>query len=256
MTGRNSAPSRLPATELGSHFADADTVGAVALHSGGCGLIIGFNQDHHPVSLMLFRPEPTVALAVGGLRFAQLIAFRALAIGAHVVVQTGRPTAWSTFARSAAPSPYAIRLISPQAHHEQPGTVNQPQLLIVDSESGAVAEAEERSVAGWSAVLTVRAQLSGWDTPTLARADLALMQRLSPAEAELACTTMNVPDAEGPITRLRGDMVALITHSTLRWARIGQTMIERQLIGPIDRVYGTAEGVSRPGHRAAEQTGG
>jgi len=238
MTRRSSALNRFPATQLGTHLADADTVDAITVHSGGCGLAIGVNQHGSPVLIRLFRTEPTVALAVGGLRFAQLIGFRALAVGAQVVVHTGRPDAWLVFARLCAPHPDAIRLISPRSGPAPPGAVNQPQLLIIDSESGALAEPETPPAGSWSTVLTVRDELSGWDAPALVRADIVLLQRLSPAEAKLAAQTMNVPDVERPITQVSGDMVALITHSALRWARIAQTEAERRLIGPIDRHYG------------------
>lgn len=236
MTGQASFPRRLPATQLGVHLADPDTADAVTVHSAGGGLIVGADQHGNPVTMTLFRPEPTLALLVGALRFAQLIAFRALAIGAQVLVQTGRTTAWSTFARESALR-WGTSPTSPGVNQEHQATVNRPRLLIVgDSESSGTAE--PLAAGAWSTVLMVRNELSETDTSALERADLALMQRLSTAEARLVCPIMNVPDEERTMTRVRGDMVALITHSHLRWARVVETMIERRVIGPIDRFSG------------------
>ncbi len=230
----------LPASELGVHLADADTADALSIHTGGCGLIIGVNDYGRPVAITLFRPEPTAVLAVGGLRLAQLIAFRALGIGAQLFVETGRPAAWSSFARESGLE-WGASHIRTQVGHAQRGTLDQPQLLVVDSESSAVAEAEERTSGPWSAVLTVRSQLSAWDTAELARADLVLMQRLSDAEAKVACPLMNLPDCERALTMLRSDAVALITHSELRIVRVDQTSIEQRVIGEIDRLAEMAQ---------------
>jgi len=219
------------------HLADADTADVVTVHTDGAGLIIGVNNHGQPVAIRLFRPELTSALAVGGLRFAQLITFRALAVGAQVVVQTGRPTAWSPFARMCAASAEAL-WINPDVEEDGPGTVNHPQLRVVDSESPAAVEGETQAAHQWSTVLTVREHLSGWDTPALARMDLALMQRLSPAEAHVVAATVNVPDFERQVAALTGRMVALITPATLHWARVAQTDIENRVIGPIDPAYG------------------
>lgn len=233
-TARSTAVSRLPASQLGIHLADTATVNALNLHSGGSGLIMGVNRHGYPVTVLLFRQEPTTALALGGLRFAQLIGFRALALGASVLVQTGRPAAWSSFARNS-DLDWGTHPTSQHVEPAETATIDHPQLLIVDGEPSAVIEGEPRSPGPWSTVLTVREQVTGWDASTLARADLVLTQRLSASEAAIACPILNATEHEREITRLPDDMVALVTHSELHFVRIAQTEIERDLIGPVDR---------------------
>ncbi len=230
----------LPLPQLGVHLADGDTADALSIVTGGCGLIMGVNDYGKPVTIGLFRPEPTAVLVVGSLPLAQLVAFRALGIGAQLFVETGRPAAWSHFARESGLD-WGASHISTQVGHSQRGTPDQSQLLIVDSESSVVAEAEERTVGAWSAVLTVRSQLSGWDTTELARADLVVMQRLSEVEASLACPIMNVPQCEQTLTTLAPDMVALIERAEVRTVRVAQTSIEYRAIGEIDRMTGMSQ---------------
>lgn len=227
---------RVPPSQLGVHVADDDTAGALFLDSGGWGLVMGVDDHARPVTIMLFRREPTVAVAIGAVRFAQLIAFRALAVGAQVLVQTPRPTAWSTFARGGDLT-WGASGTAPQRNQEVAVTTDQPQLLVIDSESRPIAEPDTQPHVGdsWSTVLTVRSQLSNWDASVVARADLALTQRLSAGESRLLCTAMNIPDAEEALTRLGDDVVALVSHSGVRFARIAQTTIERRLIGPLNR---------------------
>ncbi len=222
--------SQLPANQIGIHLADPASIASITMSTGGSGLVIGVDQHGKPVVLRLFRPEPTTAFAVGGLRFAQLIAFRALAVGAQIIVQTGRPTAWGTFGRVTADPPDAIRVVPPGTPHDRPGSADRPQLVVLDGDSSA-ADAERRASGGWAAVLTVRDQLTAWDIDAFVRADLVLMQTLSAMEAALVCSALNLADVEQSLTRLPADIITLVSHGTLRWARISQTPIEQQMLG-------------------------
>lgn len=240
---RTTAPSRLPATQLGVHAADADTTDVLAVHAAGHGLIVGVNEHGRPVTIMLFRPEPTAAVVVGGVRFAQLIAFRALAIGAHVLVQTDRPHAWASFAGDC-DLDWGNDTAAADLHHESPAASYEPQLVIVDTD--ATADAPPPPVRAWSTVLTVRSHLSGWDTAALGRADVALLQRLSPEEANVAAAVINVPEFEQANRDLDDDMVALVSHAQLRVVRIAQTTTEHRMIGPVGRSFQAAQDTGQP----------
>ncbi|HEV2088088.1 MAG TPA: hypothetical protein VGR21_07235 [Cryptosporangiaceae bacterium] len=226
--------SHLPSNQLGIHVTDPGSLASITVSPGGSGLVIGVDQHGKPVVIKLFRPEPTTAFAVGGLRFAQLIAFRALAVGAQIIVQTGRPTAWGTFGRVTADPPDAIRVVPPGTPHDRPGKADRPVLVVLDGDSSA-ADSERRASGGWAAVLTVRDQLTAWDIDAFVRADIVLMQTLSPVESALVCSALNLADIEQSLTRLPADIVTLVSHGTLRWARIAQTPIEQQVIGSVLR---------------------
>ena len=61
--------------------------------------MLGVNRHGTPVVIRPFRAEPTRAVLIGGLRCAEMLTLRALALGAHVTVQSTRPDAWSPFLR-------------------------------------------------------------------------------------------------------------------------------------------------------------
>lgn len=222
----------LPMTQMGSHVVHADPAGAIALHTGGAGLIIGVDQENNPMTIGLFRPEPTTAVAISGLALAQLLSFRALAIGAHVLIQTPRPGAWESFVHLAAGSTGAIRQVE-RAGFDQSGTANQPQLLLIDNDSSATTQ--NRPGASFATALTVHDQLTQWNAGSLTGADIVLLQGLSLAEARLAGSALGIANPERILAGLPSDEVVLVARNSLRTSRITETSIEQWLIGPIAR---------------------
>jgi ESX secretion system protein EccE len=203
---------------------------------GGEGLMLGMNRKGEPVVVRLFRPEPTRAALVGGLRCAQTLILRALAIGAQVVLQSGRPYAWEPFLRGLCGE--QVTLVVPGWIDElRPATPMRPQLLVVDvgplGATGAVVESP------WRATLLVRDELTAADVDVLASADLALLQPLGPQEAALAAAALGLGESAGWLTRIRGDMLGvMVGRRTLRWALLSSTPIEQQLIGAVTRTGG------------------
>jgi type VII secretion protein EccE len=197
---------------------------------GAAGLMIGTNRHGAPVLARLFRAEPTRALVVGGVRCAQLIVVRAMALGARVVVQTARPSAWEPFVRGVSMPGETIAVVPPgRPVAAQPGTPLHPLLIVVDV--GPVA-ADGLAGGGWQASLVVRDELAAVDTDALGRVDLVVLQPLRPEEAALAGSTLGLGDAAGWLTRIRPDMVGVVNRRAVRWALLSPTSIEQQLIGP------------------------
>jgi ESX secretion system protein EccE len=194
---------------------------------GGDGLMIGTNRHGAPVTLRLFRPEPTRLVLIGGVRAAQLLALRAMALGAQVVVQTSRPYAWEPFARGVSAPGETIALI-PAGRQVAlpPGTPMRPLLLVVD-----VGPVGADGGAGWQATMVVRDELAPVDVDALSRADLVLLQPLRPDEAALAAGTLGLGEAQEWLTRIREDMVGVVNRRSVRWALLTATPIERQLVG-------------------------
>ncbi|MDQ3734960.1 MAG: hypothetical protein M3400_13390 [Actinomycetota bacterium] len=221
-----------PMTQMGSHVLHVEPAGAIALHTGGAGLIIGVDQDNKPMTIGLFRPEPTTAVAISGLALAQLLCFRSLAIGAHVLVQTPRPGAWESFVHLSAGSTGAIRQVE-RAGADQSGTANQPQLLLIDNDSSATTQ--NRPGASFATALTVHDQLTQWNAGSLTGADIVLLQGLSLAEARLAGSALGIANPERVLAGLPHDEVVLVARNSLRTSQIKETSIEQWLIGPIAR---------------------
>jgi type VII secretion protein EccE len=210
--------------------ARADLLDDLQLPIGNAGLMVGNNRRGEPVIARLFRPEQTRALLVGGVPCAQLVALRAMALGARVVVQTARPQAWEPFVRGAAVPGEAIAVIPPgRAVEIPPGSALHPLLVVVDI--GPVG-ADTRPGAGWQATLVVRDDFSPADADAASRADLLLVQPLRQEEAALVGAALGLGEAAKWLTQIRTDMVGVINRRSVRWAVLSQTPIEAQLIGP------------------------
>ncbi|WP_446220529.1 type VII secretion protein EccE [Micromonospora sp. IBHARD004] len=218
---------------LASARADG-TVGGPALDAlelslGEAGLMVGANRHGGAVTVRLFRPEPTRVLLVGGVRVAQLLVLRALALGARVVVQTARPRAWEPFVRGVGAPGGAVPVIPPgRPVGGPPGSPLQPLLLVVDAGAAPDGAGPE---AAWQSTLVVRDGLTPADVDALARADLAILQPLDPGEATLAGGALGLGGSAEWLTRIRDDMVAVVNRRALRWALLSPTPIESQLVG-------------------------
>ncbi|MFC0007824.1 type VII secretion protein EccE [Micromonospora siamensis] len=206
-----------------------DGDGPAELTLGDAGLMVGANRHGGAVTVRLFRPEGTRVLLVGGLRAAQLITVRAMALGAAVVVQTGRPRSWEPFVRGVAATSGTIPVLPPgRPVGDAPGTSLRPLLLVLDV--GPV-PADPAPGPAWRSTLVVRDELTPADVDALARADLAVLQPLDPAEAALAGTALGLGGTADWLTRIREDMVAVVNRRALRWALLSPTPIESQVIG-------------------------
>ncbi|SNS18095.1 type VII secretion protein EccE [Actinoplanes regularis] len=107
--------------------------GRLVLPTGRAGVVVGRDRHGRPLQVRLFRPEPTQVMLVGGLQCAQLLAFRALAVGARVLVRTRRPQEWVPFARGTAAASDSI-LLAPPGHSVEmpPGAPLRPLLTVLD----------------------------------------------------------------------------------------------------------------------------
>lgn len=211
---------------------------------GGTGLMLGTNRHGEPLTVRLFRPEPTRAALIGGVRAAQLIALRAMALGARVAVQTTRPQAWAPFVGAVSGPGEAIVVVpAGRPVPEASATALRPLLVVVDAgpvPADAAPGARRGSGAteadiGWRASLLIRDELALPDLDAISRADLVVLQPLRPDEAALAAVTLGLGDAAEWLTHIREDMVGIVHLRSVRWALLSATPIELQLIGAPNR---------------------
>jgi hypothetical protein len=182
----------------------------------------------------LFRSEMTRVLLVGGVRGAQLMALRAMAVGARVVVQTSRPQAWDRFVSGTAGPTDSIVVLSPGHPVQVPvGTPLRPLLVVVDVGPVGV---DTRAGPGWQATLVVRDDFGPADVDVAARADLLVLQPLRADEAEAIGAAVGLGETANLLTRIRPDMIGLVNRQAVRWAALAQTSIEAHLIGPPTRL--------------------
>ncbi|MGC5017174.1 type VII secretion protein EccE [Micromonospora sp. DT47] len=219
----------LPLAVAGVPAAGSPGLGSLELTLGDAGLMVGTNRHGGAVTVRLFRAEGTRLVLVGGVRAAQLLVLRAMALGARVVVQTRRPRGWEPFVRGVGNTGGGIAVIPPgRPVGGAVGSPLRPLLLVVDA--GAVA-AEPTPGPAWAATLVVREELAPADVDTLGRADLAVLQPLDQQEAALAGAALGLGGSAEWLTRIREDMVAVVNRRALRWALLSPTPIESQLIG-------------------------
>lgn len=221
-------------SQIGGHLADADTADAVRVHTGGAGMILGADHRGRAVTATVFRPEPTAVVTVGSLGLAQLVGFRALALGAHLVVATARPSAWASLGAVSATTVGGMQIVPPDVPLQGQGSTRSPLLLVRDSDAVAAAGGIP-AVLSWTTLLTVREQVGSWDTGPYASADLVLVQGLAPPEAEVLCPALSIPEYREAFCAVPPGTIGLVTQGGVTWARVAQTAVEHQVIGPIER---------------------
>jgi type VII secretion protein EccE len=209
--------------------ADPATLDALELPVGEAGLMVGANRRGGAVTIRLFRAEGTRLVLVGGVRAAQLVALRAMALGARVAIRTTRPRAWERFVRGVGTPDGPIPVLPPgRSLGGLAGSPLRPLLLVVDA---GPAPGDDGPGPAWRSTLVVRDDLAPADADALGRADLVVLQRLGPGEAGLAGAALGLGGSAQWLTRIREDMVAVVNRRALRWALLSPTPIESQLVG-------------------------
>ena len=112
------------------------------------------------------------------------------------------------------------------------GSARHPLLIVVDV--GPVA-GDRRSGPGRQATLVMRDEFTAADVAGAARADLLILQPLDAGEAALVGDAVGLGEGAQWMTRIRPDMVGVVSRHAVRWAALAQTPLEALLIGPAVR---------------------
>lgn len=222
--------SVLPPTQLGLHRADQATADALTMRAAGAGLFLGRDDDGGAFVLSVLRPEPTVGVLVGSVGLAKLICFRAVAVGAEVVVATSRPATWTPFANLAGGGADVVRIV--QKVEEGPrATRERPLLVIVDSESGASIDLV-RGVP-WATTLSVYEDLSQWNQSALQNAEVAIVQPLSRGAAKVAARAFHLSDSGRRLTEGDTDLVWVVAREESHRCHVTLSSVETWVVGPL-----------------------
>lgn len=81
----------------------------IAVPTGGCGQLIGADHRGQGIAVPLIGDGTRHLEVIGKLDLAQQVILRAIALGAHVVVHTGRPEAWQTMVANVG-APHSLSL--------------------------------------------------------------------------------------------------------------------------------------------------
>jgi hypothetical protein len=222
--------SRLPRLRIGSHVADAAAVARLGIPSSGTGLILGADRERRPVPVRVFRPEPTRITLVGGTWAAQLVAFRALALGVRVVVLTVEPTFWHGVGERATGRGDRMGVLTGEQQIAVSGTAQQPILIIYDL--GLSGPTNPAPLGGWQTQLTVLRQLDHTGVPPVQECHLVMLQRLGDAEAALAGSALRLSEQSVRLLQvMEDDMLAMLGGGADRYVWVAQTDVERRYTG-------------------------
>lgn len=227
--------SLLPPTLLGVRLGDDETIAALQISAGGAGLIIGQDDDGNHLVVQMFGPEPVDYAVLGPLWLRQVLVFRAMALGAHVVVETARPDAWGPFVRVAAGTGGELRC-TPRLDRVPYGRPNRPVLALRDSDS---ALGDAGGAAGpWTAVVSASERATQWNIDDLTRADVVFAAPMPAASASLLSAALALPDGGSGLADLEADQIAIAARGYLSRVRLGITSAERWLTSPVQSSEG------------------
>jgi hypothetical protein len=221
---------RLARLRIGSHTVSRSALAKMRLTPASSGLILGMDRHKSPVLVRMFRPAPTRVALVGGVWAGQLVAFRALALGARVVVVTTDPYAWQGFGQRATGQADRVAVTTVEQPIALTGSVRQPVLVIYDQ--GGVGANAPQPLAPWQTQLTIVRRLDQAGVAPVRESDTVLLQRLTGPEAAVAGPALRLPASSIQFLQvMANDVVALVDGGTDRYVWLTQTDVERQYAG-------------------------
>ncbi|HEU4423910.1 MAG TPA: hypothetical protein VFR67_15370 [Pilimelia sp.] len=228
--GHRIPSGRLTPLRIGSHTASRSALALLRISAPGTGLILGADRAQRPVSVRFFRPGPYRAALVGGVWAGQLIAFRALAIGARVAVVTAEPHAWQGFGERSTGRGDRVAILAAEQPLELPAAPHEPALIVYDL--GMAGARSPQPLGPWQTQLTLLRRLDQSGVPSVQDCDLVLLQRLAATEVALIGATLQLPAQSARFLQVMpDDMVALVGGGAERYVWLTQTDVERQFAG-------------------------
>jgi len=196
------------------------------------GLFLGHDRRNRPIVVRMFAPQPTQLTVVGGGWLGQLLVFRALAMGARAIIRSNAPEQWYGFGQAATGRNDRVQVGGVDQAVGAAAGPGQP-LLVLDDFGAAGAPTNP---APWTSHITLLRKLTDRGAAVLQAADLVLLQRLTPSEAEVAAGARRLePRNALRMQALFDDMVALLGGELDRHLTLAVSPIELQLLGPATR---------------------
>ncbi|NMO93436.1 hypothetical protein [Actinomycetospora sp. TBRC 11914] len=220
----------------------AATVPAAALDAltapaSPAGVVLGADPQGAPVALALLRPVPTRVVVLGALHLARQVALRAVGQGARLTVVTGRRAAWEPVARAAAdPDRVRIGPDEPAEEHRADPEPGDTDALLTVHDRGATATGPSAPTGPWRATLLVLPALSPAVADAADDADVVLLGRMPPQEADLAARLWRLTEPMAETLRTLPDHGVVVLGRNL-WRRLDLVTAEREtaLLGPVRR---------------------
>jgi hypothetical protein len=210
------------------HEGAAATAGVLTMTTPPAGLVLGQDPSGAPLTIRVFRPRPTQILLVDRGWLQRLLVFRALALGALVVVNTPEPANWEGFGESLAGAPDRVITAPPHQPIDVPPSAAQPTLFVAERHL-----MELPVLRPWQTRLTVAAWFGDYLAQPLAQADVTILRRLSPRALAAAAPLMHLDAAQATALQTTpADGLAAYEAGSWRYVRLAVTSIEQRLFGP------------------------
>ncbi|RBM05078.1 hypothetical protein [Streptomyces sp. PT12] len=217
------------------HVLSADELDALALPVGDDGIIVGVDSRSRPAVLGIHHPVPYDVVLIGGVWAAQVLALRAVATGARVVVETGRPQLWTRLAQAANGGLECMTLHEVGRVPPLGATLGSPVLVVRDC--GIKPPRGRVASAPWQPVLTLLPYLSQVSHRLVERAALVGVQRVSPDEARVVGRLLALPEVQAEALPTFAENATLWCTRTARLlVRMVPTDSETGLLGNPSRL--------------------
>lgn len=160
-------------------LSQAPDLDAAEVRTGPSGLVLGAGQAG-PVTLRLFRQQPTRVFAAGPDYLTWLLAFRAMCLGAHLSVLVEDHRQWLTLADTVRACGGTIDLLRGPENLPGQGRAYRPSLII--DGMGAISAADR--LGAWQSLITLGDPEAGRAVGDLRAAEVALIAPLTVKGAE------------------------------------------------------------------------
>ena len=212
-----------------SHEIHAEELGDTTLTLPPAGLVLGSGQAGALV-VRLFRSDPVRICVVSGGQLAQLIAYRALAVGAHVTVVTDAVAAWGRLVSAVPRGPAWLTVLPTGARVTAAGSLSRPSLVIDATRDHQALPRWEQGA--WQTFVSVQSDLEPADEPRLRSSDLLVAQRLEPAAADVARRGFGLAkDRAGWLTQMPNGVLAVAAAGQLAFGQLALSTMEQRLFG-------------------------
>ncbi len=147
------------------------------VRTGPSGLLLGQTGDGRPVTVRIFRPDPTRVLVSTRDYMKWILVFRAVTIGAHATILTATPRSWASLAQVVEASGGTVEIADQIGQIPGQGRPYRPSLIVDDL---AASDGVRMSLGAWQAVLIMNDASASAAIHTLRACDLTFV---SPADS-------------------------------------------------------------------------
>lgn len=194
------------------------------------GLVVGWDRGE-PVTVTMFRNAPTRIGVFAAAYVGNLLAFRALAVGALAMVATPRPLFWAGLAQVAPPN--SLRRVPPNAA-TPPGSSPLSPLLVLDDATGPDERVLRTDLGAWQTQVVLRS--SQPPSGRLRPFDLVVVQQVPLSALPLLARTFDLSGQHADwLSRLPDDIIGLVSPGRVQFVNLAPTPVEQQCFGPPTR---------------------